>query len=244
MGAGGQLSPLSSGNPFQSTRIPTTTAAGSGSPFGSFGSGAWGGLSGNNTPEPNASLNSQYPYEKGLKWAELKKQLAYLAQYNALSGLSFMNEMQPQQQGLIRRGMSALDPANRVGRTQNFRRDAISQALEALNSRMGTLGTLDEKQANALRLGAINDAQVAGNNYMNQQYDPQTDVQAALASGQMLDPSIASPLLNWYTQLLQEGMGTQAQVMAQQGSGGLGGALGTIAGLAGAAGGLGWSPFK
>lgn len=190
-----------------------------------------------------SAFNTRYPYKGGLTWGDMKKQIGYGAQQSAMNGLNFMNQMQPQQQQMVSRAFAALNPQNRAGRVSNFRQQAMGAANDMVNQQGGTLlGGGEETYAllNAMRLGAQNNAQQAGNDFMAQQYSPEMDVQSALQASQMMDPSISSPLLNFYLSLIQEGDQAQIQKNAQKG----GGMLGGLAGLAGMAGGLGWSPFK
>lgn len=189
--------------------------------------------------QPAQTLNQQYPYKGGLKWGDMTKQLAYLAQPGALSGLNFMNQIQPMQQNLTMGAFNALNPANRQGRVDGFRRQAQQGAMDTVNEQAGTFGLLDARLLDALRAGAMNQATQSGNEYMRQQYSPEMDVQSALMGAQLSDPAVLAPLLNWYTNLIQQGDNVQTQKNAQKG----GGMLGGLAGLAGMAGGLGWSPF-
>jgi len=185
------------------------------------------------------ALNAQYPLKGGATWVDMKKQLAYAAQPNVLHGIGFLNQMQPQHLNMIMQALGALNPANRMGRVADYRRDAMGQGLDMANQQIGMLGANSGALANALRMGAMNNAQQAGNEYMFQQYSPEQDVRNAQAASALLDPATVTPLMDRYMQWLQEG-----QANKPKSSGGLGGMLGTLTGLAGSAAGLGWNPLK
>jgi hypothetical protein len=184
------------------------------------------------------ALNAQYPSTGGAKWVDMKKQLAYAAQPNVLHGMNFLNQMQPQHLNMIKQALSALNPNNRMGRVADYRRDAMGQGLDMANQQVGMLGANSGALANALRMGAMNNAQQAGNEYMFQQYSPEQDVRNAQAASALLDPATVTPLMDRYMQWLQEG-----QANKPKSSGGLGGVLGTLSNLAASAAELGWSPL-
>lgn len=183
------------------------------------------------------ALNASHPYINGLKWRDMSKQLGYGLQPQILSALDFYGQMQPQQFNAIRQAMSALNPANRQGRVEGFRKDAMGQANDQVNSQMGMLGNLDQATADALRIGAMNSAQQSGNEFMQQQYNPEQDVRNAMASSQLMAPGTMNPYLDYYMNLTGQGAAANP---AKKGPD----ILGTVLGAAGTAAQMGWSPFK
>lgn len=201
-----------------------------------------GGFSGLNQVAPTSpqgqlnALNASHPYEKSLKWRQMTQQLGYGMQPQVLHALDFYGQMQPQQFAMIRNAMSALNPANKQGRVDQYRRDAMGQSLDQANSQMGMLGNLDENTRNAILLGAMNSSQQAGNEFMNQQYNPEQDVRNAMAAAGLLSAESLNPYMNAYQNLTTQGENTHATTSG----GGIGGA---IMGALGSAAGLGWSPL-
>lgn len=235
----------------QQQPIKTATQTG-GWGTGTAGQSGWAGMPGlgssflgnNQTPkDPNSpmgqldSLNASHPYEKSLKWRDMFKQMGYGMQPHVLNALDFYGQMQPQQFSMIRNAMSALNPANKQGRVEQYRRDATGQSLDQAQSHMGMLGNLDENTRNAIILGAMNNGNQAGNEFMNQQYNPEQDVRNAMAAAGLLSPESANPYLNAYQSAVMQG-----DVNNPKNSGG--GLMGALTGAVGMATGLGWSPLS
>lgn len=195
-----------------------------------------GGFSGYNQVSPNSpqgqmnALNKQYPYEKSLKWRQMTQQLGYAGQQPVLQGLTWYGQQQPQYLNMLGQAISSLNPNNRMGRVADFRRDAMGQGLDQANQQIGMLGANSGALANALRMGAMNSAQQAGNEYMFQQYSPEQDAKNAGLAAQLMNPGVSNPLLDWYTGLTMGGEQHHGQTA---GNGSIGN---TIMGLADAAG--------
>lgn len=188
----------------------------------------------------NVNTAGDFIGQGGPSQRQLQHQLMYMMNPSAMAGIRFLSEMQPGQQARTAQALAALAPGNRQGRVNMFRQNAMGQANDVLQQQMGAFSNLNPQLLDAMRLGLINQAQQAGNEFMMQQYDPMRDVEMAQAGAELLDPAIAAPLLNQY-------MGTvfqQMQPRPRRGGLTLGGVLGAAAQLAGMAGSLGWSPFK
>lgn len=210
---------------------------------GSAGASGWmGGGAGNfnsflgNGKDPNTpqgqmdAFNKLYPYTDSLKWRQMTQQLGYAGQQPVLQGLTWYGQHQPQYLNQLSQALTSLNPANRMGRVADFRRDAMGQGLDQANQNIGMLGANSGPLANALRMGAMNDAQQSGNEYMMQQYSPEQDAKNAALAAQLMNPAVSNPLLDWYTGLTMGGEQHHGQTAAN-------GSIGnTIMGLAGAAG--------
>jgi len=163
----------------------------------------------------------------GPKLQDMNNQLGYMMNPMAMQGLQFLMSQQGGQQNRVLNALAALRPENRMGRVEQFRRDAMGQGLDQVRQQSGSFTGLDSSLLNALRAGAMNQSQQAGNEFMMQQYNPDRDVQSAGMAAQLLDPNVASPMLAQYMNWLMSSMGAQAATPKQPGI------LGTLASVAG-----------
>lgn len=211
-------------------------------PSGGLGGWAPQGFSlGNQNNQPqtpvqqeDARINAMYGTDGGKKWSEMQKQLALTMRSGVLGHLSGLSALQPQQLSMIQQAMAALNPANRMGRVDSFRRDAQGSAADMARQSLGQFQGLTPELANAIRLGAMNQAAGAGNDFMMKQYSPEMDAQSAMLAGQLMDPGA---MANLYFQILNGGRGQTIQDLGQRNAG-ANAAMTGLAGIAGAAAGF------
>lgn len=208
-------------------------------PSGGLGGWAPQGFSlGNQNNQPqtpvqqeDARINAMYGTDGGKKWSEMQKQLALTMRSGVLGHLSGLSALQPQQLSMIQQAMAALNPANRMGRVDSFRRDAQGSAADMARQSLGQFQGLTPELANAIMLGANNDARRSGNDYMMKMWSPETDAQSAMYAQQLMNPG---PLAELYNAILGQGRGQTIQDLSRSG-GQAGGMMSGLAGLAGAA---------
>lgn len=199
-----------------------------------------GAPSGATSPARQAAAQaSRQQFGKQGKFSSTQAQvdLAQALQPSAMQGLNFMNQLQPMQQNRVMGALAALNPANRQQAIEQFRRGAQAQGRQAVEQQLGALGPNANILAESLRIGAMNDANRAANEFMFQQLSPEQDVQAALLSSQLMSPEILSPALAEYMNLIQA---MRAAHAAQPRKGTL---IDSLTGIAGSMAGLGWNPF-
>lgn len=154
-----------------------------------------------------------------------------------MQGLNFLTQLQPFAQNQTLGALAALNPANRQARAEQFRRNAMAQSRANAEQMAMGLGPQGNILADSLRAGAINEANRAANEFMFGQYSPEQDVQAALLAAQLMQPEVASPLLNEYMGLLDNMRAAHAATPRR------GSFLNNLVGVAGSLAGMGWNPF-
>jgi len=158
-----------------------------------------------------------------------KSQLINLLFPQAMSGFQNYNQnIKPIRDNYLNQAMGLVNPANTTGRINNFSNNALMNALQSYQQGYAGFDTrANPALAEGFRLGALNDARRATNQFAAQQ----------LSSDQLLS-NYANAL-----QLSEQSLGPDVQLLIQllagsQGKSGGGGIFGSLAGLASTAAGI------
>lgn len=141
---------------------------------------------------------------------------------------AYLNEFGPARLAALRRAIMLGNPANVQGRLDAFRRRSMHEAQGAADQGIRSLTPgYDPRTLDAIRLGAINNAQRSGNAYQAKELSTEEQQKAFITQLQLLDPEMSMPTINAIMKWLAQ------QPPEQQKSSGMDGIASIVGAVAG-----------